>query len=289
MAYKWSKQLAEAMSRLPTVHGVHVGLDSNVPVWRDHFHKDSLDELVHVTTGEARIETQKGSFAVSKGDTFLLPANTMHRDACHPGQDYTATYAFFNWPAGRRLLPGAMLVPREMPHAVWGHLHWVIEHELPQACQSQSAGSAARARILLMEVLSCILMRDICRQMDRDEAPKELATWRRHQDTVRRAYEYLLANYGKLLSLDEVADAQEISPFSLSHIFTREFGVPMMQALTAIRIDKAKEMLAAGEMMVKQVARAVGFADANYFSKVFRQHVGMSPTQFQSRSRDPRQ
>jgi len=287
MAFKWSKRIAEAMSCPPTLRHIGVDVNMEVPVWRDHFHRDLQHELVHVLAGEARIETQKDSLSVSKGDTFVIPANTMHRDACSPGRGYRATYAFFDWSAGRRVLSRPVLAPREMPQAVSGHLRWVIESELPRECQSRSSGSAAKVRILLLEVLSCVILRDMCSQIGRAEVPQELATWRRHQEIVRRAHEYLLENYSKLLTLDEVAEAQEISPFSLSHIFTQEFGTPMMQALTGIRIDKAKALLASGEMMVKQVARAVGFADSNYFSKVFRQHVGMSPTQFQSRSSEP--
>jgi YesN/AraC family two-component response regulator len=46
-------------------------------------------------------------------------------------------------------------------------------------------------------------------------------------------------------------------------------------------MEKAREMLASGTLSVKEVAARVGYANGNYFSKVFRRHCGFSPSEYQ--------
>lgn len=49
------------------------------------------------------------------------------------------------------------------------------------------------------------------------------------------------------------------------------------------RLNRAKELLAAGPETVKQVARAVGFASASAFAKAFRGHAGIPPSVYAKR------
>ena len=84
--------------------------------------------------------------------------------------------------------------------------------------------------------------------------------------------------------LEDLAAKLRVSPFHLSRIFSREFGVSIIEMLTAIRVEHAQELLREGRISVKEVAGRNGFADANYFAKVFRRRVGISPTAFQARA-----
>ena len=47
--------------------------------------------------------------------------------------------------------------------------------------------------------------------------------------------------------------------------------------LIRYRIQKAKHLLAAGDKTITEIALEVGFSDNNYFSRVFREEVGVSP------------
>lgn len=49
------------------------------------------------------------------------------------------------------------------------------------------------------------------------------------------------------------------------------------------RIERAKEKLGEKETNIREVGQTVGYADPNYFAKVFRRVTGMSPTEYQSR------
>ena len=65
-----------------------------------------------------------------------------------------------------------------------------------------------------------------------------------------------------------------------SHTFKQRMGVPPMQFLNRLRIEKAKEFLTANSMSVSTVARLVGYEDPLYFSRVFRKSTGIAPHKF---------
>jgi AraC-like DNA-binding protein len=60
-------------------------------------------------------------------------------------------------------------------------------------------------------------------------------------------------------------------------VFAATYGVPPLRYLTAARIEQAKHLLAQPLATVAAVARAIGYQDAAYFSRVFRAHAGCSP------------
>jgi two-component system response regulator YesN len=69
-----------------------------------------------------------------------------------------------------------------------------------------------------------------------------------------------------------------VSPYHLSHVFSRESDFTLWGYLMQVRMTEAKKLLRTGRLNVSEVGRAVGYEDPNYFSKAFRKHVGQSPT-----------
>jgi AraC-like DNA-binding protein len=63
-------------------------------------------------------------------------------------------------------------------------------------------------------------------------------------------------------------------------VFTATYGVPPLRYLTTARIEQAKHLLRQPKAEVAAVARSVGYADAAYFSRVFRDQAGISPRRF---------
>ncbi len=63
-------------------------------------------------------------------------------------------------------------------------------------------------------------------------------------------------------------------------VFTATYGVPPLRYLTTARIEQAKHLLSQPHADVTAIARTVGYADAAYFSRVFKEQVGISPRRF---------
>ena len=97
---------------------------------------------------------------------------------------------------------------------------------------------------------------------------------------VEAAKTYIQNNYSKDISLDEVSQAVNISPYYFSKIFKEDVGEGFVEYLTKIRMEKAKELLTTTEYSMKEICSMVGYADPNYFSRSFKKNVGVTPTEY---------
>lgn len=97
---------------------------------------------------------------------------------------------------------------------------------------------------------------------------------------ILQAKSYIDAHYGENISLALLAEKIHINPAYLSTLFKNEVGVNYQDYLTAVRIDKAKQLLAGEPMNISQVANAVGYGSARYFSKTFEAQTGIRPAEY---------
>ena len=63
-------------------------------------------------------------------------------------------------------------------------------------------------------------------------------------------------------------------------IFKQHFGQPPITYVNMKRVERAKELLQSGLISISQAAGAVGFCNPYYFSRVFKQYTGLSPSEF---------
>lgn len=101
---------------------------------------------------------------------------------------------------------------------------------------------------------------------------------------IQKAREFINANYHDSgISLHTVAAVVSLSPNHFSTIFSQETGETFIEYLTRIRIENAKRLLAEGNMKTTDIAYAVGYNEAHYFSYIFKKNTGLTPREFKSR------
>jgi two-component system, response regulator YesN len=101
---------------------------------------------------------------------------------------------------------------------------------------------------------------------------------------VDKAKMYLKANYPVPdLTVKQVADHVGLSPNYFSNVFKQYTGTTFNKYLTNFRIDKAKELLRTTDDTVYEVARRVGYDNANYFSAVFHRLTGVPPQTYREK------
>lgn len=97
---------------------------------------------------------------------------------------------------------------------------------------------------------------------------------------IAKACVYVENHYSERLSLERMAEIVDLNPVYFSTLFKKETGSNFSDYLTQFRIKKAKEFLREDSMNVNEIAEALGFSDARYFSKVFKKEVGVKPTDY---------
>ena len=91
---------------------------------------------------------------------------------------------------------------------------------------------------------------------------------------------HIRQNYRYPLSTKQLADAFYVNASYASRCFSIRFNTTITEYISKIRTDHAKILLTTTNAPIGSIALNVGFDDANYFARVFKKIVGMSPLQY---------
>jgi two-component system, response regulator YesN len=105
---------------------------------------------------------------------------------------------------------------------------------------------------------------------------------RMHSMNVTKAVNLIHERYQTGITLEELAGYCHVTPEYLSSLFQKELGMSFTAYVKDIRIKKAKELLLTNALKLFEVAERVGYPDAKYFSRVFKETTGMTPREFQN-------
>jgi len=101
---------------------------------------------------------------------------------------------------------------------------------------------------------------------------------------IRPAINYIDANYNKAITLADVAKASHLSVSRLAHIFKDQMGITIIDYLTGVRIERAKQLLLATDQNCTEICFEVGYNNQSYFTRTFKGLVGTTPWQFRARN-----
>ena len=99
---------------------------------------------------------------------------------------------------------------------------------------------------------------------------------------------YIHEHYMESISLEDAARHVNISKEYLARCFHQDLGITLVTYLNRYRVQQAKMLLEKGAHNLTEVALQTGFSSSAYFSRVFRQEVGMSPREYQRSAQHPR-
>ena len=89
-------------------------------------------------------------------------------------------------------------------------------------------------------------------------------------------------NIYREVNLNGIGEMLGVSIPHLNSVFKSYTAMTPYQYFISIKIRKAKELLEAGAMPIKEVAFRLGFGDQYYFSRLFRKKTGVAPSRWSS-------
>jgi len=105
----------------------------------------------------------------------------------------------------------------------------------------------------------------------------------KNQMIVDKIIEIMNEKYSEDLTTKELSKVIFISPNYIGAIFKEETGIGILTFLTRLRMEKAEEMLKDPNMKVYEIAQKVGYNNTPYFSTIFRDYTGMTPSEYRER------
>lgn len=134
--------------------------------------------------------------------------------------------------------------------------------------QGGSAGQAIRRQRLLLTLIESFYR------------PENRAGADGTEEGLRRSMAHIRQHYARNLTRETLADIAGLSPWHYSRKFRDYAGQPPLDYLSAYRIYRAQEHLLSSSLPTREIAVRVGFEDASYFSRRFKQFARCAPRDY---------
>jgi AraC-like DNA-binding protein len=230
--------------------------------------------IQHTLVGEGRLDFAGTQYRLTPGETMVLSLPHAHRYWLERGGHWEYFWMVLNGREALRLAreiidaAGPVLrLPASVIDRVAGACHTLIERPDITPGEASSAAYAAMAA----------LHDGVFSAAARAESPLPPA--------ISRVIAHVEANLAAPLQVERLAGIAEMSRGHFVRQFGAATGIPPSDFVLERRIERIERLLLATDMSVVAIARATGFADANYLAKAFRRKRGMAPLEFREQGR----
>ncbi len=220
--------------------------------------------LLYLVKGTMSVPLGEKTEIVSEGDALIFPPHFRYRYAYDGKTPLEYFFVHFTGSYAERFLADCDL-PLTCP------LRTQDGEKIPQAFGRLFAHFGPPHPLQRQE-LSCALeqlLLTIARSIRQEHTER----------TLERSLRMIHTAYDTDLRIPMLAKAENLSHSRYVEVFRQLMGMPPAAYLVRLRIQIASDLLVNTDMNIKEIASAVGYSDAHFFSKLFKKHVGFTPTQ----------
>lgn len=100
--------------------------------------------------------------------------------------------------------------------------------------------------------------------------------------SIELATQWIQDHLGEALTIEKIAAQVFMNPTYFSEYFKRKTGITVLDYVTKKRLEKALNLLQSTNMKVYAISETIGYNDTKYFSKLFKKHYGLLPSQLRN-------
>ena len=239
--------------------------DEKSKLWILKEHSHPYLELIYFIEGKASVATGGDTLDVALYDLLVYPPGVAHRETLDQTSRQEIVCLWLE--LGRTAtLPFSFKLSDDE-----GELGWL--------CQSAHKNHIRRGEHFLE--LEEHLLRSILLVIEQKLA---LASPSRSA-ALDRCRSYVDEHCAEDLDVETLAQVAYVTPSYLSRLFKKHLGTTPMRYRNAVRIEKAKHLLLIKSASVEEIADALGFEDAKYFSQLFKSITSLTPSEFRKKYR----
>lgn len=236
--------------------------------------------LLYISSGGGTLESKPHfSAAIEAGQAFLLFPGVWHRYAPHAETGWHEHWVGFDGEMARRWLrhrffsaqnPVVKIGAEDTVLATFSRVMQAVRANRP-ALQQILAGATNNLMGLFYSAQQAQSAVDV-----------------QNANVIERAISRIQDEFDRNLDMKRLAQELSVSYSWFRHTFATHTGLSPHQYLLELRLVRARSLLAETELPVKEIALQTGFEDELYFSRLFRQKLNLTPTQWRDRSRQPK-
>lgn len=106
-----------------------------------------------------------------------------------------------------------------------------------------------------------------------------------HPDFLEKAKEYVSAHLTERIMLSDVASHVNVSPSYLSSVFKKTHHQNFVDYINSRKMELACSMIRENQYRIYEICYRLGYENPYYFTRTFRRHIGMTPSEYQARQR----
>lgn len=246
-----------------SIHTINFVLETKHQAY-DRLKSESVYKMYYVCSGEGYIHTPGKITPLTRGDLFFtFPAGSF---AIESKVNFTYMYISFVGFRGNMILESLKINGNNF-----------LFHGAEEVQAFWEKGISAGAKV--MELISeSVLLYTFAflgnRILPDDNRPKQ-------HHSVDLIKKYLDDHFtDQRFSLEGMSRELSYNKKYISHMFKRHFGVGVIEYLNTVRIQNACTMMGHGFTSVNDIAASCGYSDAQYFSKIFKSKMGISPSRY---------
>lgn len=226
----------------------------------------SAYELVYVDRGSLHNILNGHDYVVSQQECIIVDQNQWHMQYSDLPVSFL-TVSFSHTGNLSQALTGKIM---SVPAAIRPVLSKILEERNDNPFYTEYI--AALVQIFLI---------DLIRNLDiRSLSAKTPATLFSENLLVDKALKLISENLSQKISLNDLANELHISIPYLYKLFNEHLNMPPGQYIMKIRLEESKMLLREGKMNIGSIARECGFASIQHYSRQFRQHFLISPSEY---------
>lgn len=257
--------------------------DSYWKIVGNHIHRDTL-QFFYMEKGSGTFYCGKRYLNLQDGDFILVNCNEYHSCEINgPSAKYRIIKVYLEQLPFICPIESVAKCVRDLRH---NHILLTpdfkdseINDELTQLMMlydEQGNNYQLKALSLLLDILYRLFDNHIGKAFTEKDAAQLGMTWSKFQE-VR---EYLDSNYESKITLEQMAEFAGMSKGYFCTKFKQNTGKSFVDYLNLLRIEKATVALSNSERSIIDVSLSVGFEDVNYFCRVFKRYIGVSPSEY---------
>ena len=285
-----TKQITVKERYLNRAHPIYIALSSEGTHAVGHYHK--FHELVIILNGHGVHVTGTERYPVSAGDAFVIKPGNVHHyvDISGRMELYNIIYLkeYLPFSLFEDGLPGYQALFELEPamrvsHEFSSRLHLDAEHlekavEMVKSIQLEETGRIPGYwPMVISRFLELIVF--LSRQYMKVDSPRS-----RELVNLDSLLTHMKDHCDEAMTLDDLAKRAGMSKSSLNRLFLKAVVKSPVDRLIEFRVDRAKTLLDDLSLNISEIALRCGFGDSNYFSRRFRQTVGISPRDYRMKT-----
>ena len=236
-----------------------------------HMHKEM--EIIAVLNGSARFHIDSLDYDIKKGDVVLVSPYQIHYATIFANEEYDRCCICFDLSLlyDKKLnsdLENGIVTTENVindPHCA------ELVKEACLAKVNEESGWEFKVIGNLSKLFGILKEKDLFSNSN---------SFLQSKMQNRLIINFVSENFSKEISSKSVADALHIDGSYFCRLFKANFGCNFQDYLSRYRIEKAKTMLKNSDLSVSEISEKVGFNSFSYFSKCFKEHTCMTPSEY---------